>query len=89
MALISSFFFHINEWCLFFFHFLEFLFMCVSGQSVFHKRLCAFQVTKDHGYTAAGNVSGSVQLCENTRCCVGIYLIINGQLKVDTLGMNA
>ncbi|KAM6924806.1 bone morphogenetic protein receptor type-2-like isoform 2-T2 [Xenentodon cancila] len=30
-------------------------------------------------------MSGSVQFCENTRCCVGIYLIRNGQPKVDTL----
>uniref|UniRef100_A0A3B3WRM7 receptor protein serine/threonine kinase n=1 Tax=Poecilia mexicana TaxID=48701 RepID=A0A3B3WRM7_9TELE len=57
-------------------------------KSLLQKRRCAFQVTniKNHGYSAAGNVSGSVQLCENTGCCMAIYRIINGQLKVDTLG---
>uniref|UniRef100_A0A3Q1EW03 receptor protein serine/threonine kinase n=1 Tax=Acanthochromis polyacanthus TaxID=80966 RepID=A0A3Q1EW03_9TELE len=28
-------------------------------------------------YTTAGNVNGSVQVCENTQCCVGCYLIVN------------
>ncbi|XP_014843530.1 PREDICTED: bone morphogenetic protein receptor type-2-like isoform X1 [Poecilia mexicana] len=70
-----------------FFVILECLFMQICHQSLLQKRRCAFQVTniKNHGYSAAGNVSGSVQLCENTGCCMAIYRIINGQLKVDTL----
>ncbi|KAM4738330.1 bone morphogenetic protein receptor type-2-like [Anableps anableps] len=66
---------------------LECLFMHICHQSLLQKRHCVFQVTnlKNSRYSAAGNVSGSVQLCENTGCCLAIYRIINGQLKVDTL----
>ncbi|XP_027861839.1 bone morphogenetic protein receptor type-2-like isoform X2 [Xiphophorus couchianus] len=66
---------------------LECLFMQLCHQSLLQKRRCAFQVTnvKNHGYYAAGNVTGSVQLCENTGCCLAIYRITNGQRKVDTL----
>ncbi|XP_061591995.1 bone morphogenetic protein receptor type-2-like [Cololabis saira] len=66
---------------------VQYLFICISKQSVFQKRQCIFQVThpKNYRYTAGGNVSGSVQICENTLCCVGIYLISDGQPKVDTL----
>ncbi|XP_041634753.1 bone morphogenetic protein receptor type-2-like isoform X2 [Cheilinus undulatus] len=57
-----------------------------SGQSFLQKRQCAFQVSpQNSNYTAAGNVSGSVQLCESTQCCVGYFLIIDGQPTVDLL----
>uniref|UniRef100_A0A3Q1FLL1 receptor protein serine/threonine kinase n=1 Tax=Acanthochromis polyacanthus TaxID=80966 RepID=A0A3Q1FLL1_9TELE len=48
---------------------------------------CVFQVMSQNydKYTTAGNVNGSVQVCENTQCCVGCYLIVNGQPKVDVL----
>uniref|UniRef100_A0A3B5QA19 receptor protein serine/threonine kinase n=1 Tax=Xiphophorus maculatus TaxID=8083 RepID=A0A3B5QA19_XIPMA len=70
-----------------FFVIVECLFMQICHQSLLQKRRCAFQVTnvKNHGYYAAGNVTGSVQLCENTGCCLAIYRITNGQWKVDTL----
>ncbi|XP_059184454.1 anti-Muellerian hormone type-2 receptor-like [Centropristis striata] len=62
------------------------IFICTSSQSVPQKRLCAFQVTpKNNRYRTAGNVSGSVQLCENTQCCVGFFLMIDGQPEVDVL----
>ncbi|KAM4562370.1 bone morphogenetic protein receptor type-2-like [Odontesthes bonariensis] len=72
---------------LFFQLILECVFTCISQQSLLQKRRCVFQVThkEGHRYTSAGNVSGSVQVCENTSCCLGIYIIINGQQKVDTL----
>lgn len=62
--------------------------MHICHLSLVHKRRCAFQVKheKVNGFSAAGNVSGSAQLCENTECCLAIYKIINGELKVDTLG---
>ncbi|XP_034725694.1 anti-Muellerian hormone type-2 receptor-like [Etheostoma cragini] len=64
----------------------ECIFTCISGQSFPQKRLCAFQVTpQTKAYTKVGNVSGSVQLCENTQCCVGYYRVIDDQLKVDVL----
>uniref|UniRef100_A0A3B5PY59 receptor protein serine/threonine kinase n=1 Tax=Xiphophorus maculatus TaxID=8083 RepID=A0A3B5PY59_XIPMA len=74
-----------------FFVIVECLFMQICHQSLLQKRRCAFQVTnvKNHGYYAAGNVTGSVQLCENTGCCLAIYRITNGQWKVDTLGEKA
>ncbi|XP_036068648.1 anti-Muellerian hormone type-2 receptor isoform X2 [Oryzias melastigma] len=51
------------------------------------KRQCVFQVSHKNsgGYLSAGNVSGSLQLCENTRCCIAIYRMINDQPQVDTL----
>uniref|UniRef100_A0A3Q0SDE7 receptor protein serine/threonine kinase n=1 Tax=Amphilophus citrinellus TaxID=61819 RepID=A0A3Q0SDE7_AMPCI len=52
------------------------------------KRRCFFEVnerTKKYVLTAGGNVSGSVQLCENSHCCVGYYVIINGTPKVSAL----
>ncbi|XP_034536322.1 bone morphogenetic protein receptor type-2-like [Notolabrus celidotus] len=65
---------------------LECIFFCISSQSFPRKRHCAFQVSlQNNKYTAAGNVSGSVQLCENTQCCVGYFLIEEGQPKVDLL----
>ncbi|KAM6947901.1 bone morphogenetic protein receptor type-2-like [Lycodopsis pacificus] len=61
------------------------IFICVSDQSFPHKRRCAFQVTSQNNHTTAGNVSGSVQLCHNTQCCVGYYLIIDDRPEVDVL----
>uniref|UniRef100_UPI0037E73A5B bone morphogenetic protein receptor type-2-like n=1 Tax=Semicossyphus pulcher TaxID=241346 RepID=UPI0037E73A5B len=65
---------------------VECMFLCISSQSSLQKRRCAFQMSpQNNKYTAVGNVSGSVQLCENTHCCVGYFLIIDGELKVDLL----
>ncbi|XP_070759231.1 anti-Muellerian hormone type-2 receptor-like [Enoplosus armatus] len=65
---------------------VECIFTCITSQSFPQKRQCAFKVTpQNNKYTTAGNVSGSVQLCENTQCCVGYFLIIDGQLEVDLL----
>uniref|UniRef100_A0A3Q3WFQ5 receptor protein serine/threonine kinase n=1 Tax=Mola mola TaxID=94237 RepID=A0A3Q3WFQ5_MOLML len=65
---------------------VECIFVCVSGQSSPQRRRCAFHVTpQNYRYTDAGNVSGSVQFCENTQCCVGYYVVINGQPKVNVL----
>ncbi|XP_070706208.1 bone morphogenetic protein receptor type-2-like [Pempheris klunzingeri] len=64
----------------------ECIFTCISSQSFLPKRRCAFQVTPGNNqYTTGGNVTGSVQLCENTQCCVGYYLLIDGQPEVDIL----
>lgn len=41
---------------------------------------------KNKVYTSAGNVNGSVQHCKNTQCCVGYYMVIDGQPRVDVLG---
>ncbi|KAL6112217.1 amhr2 [Pungitius sinensis] len=61
-------------------------FICSSDQSFLQKRQCAFQVgPRNHKYKTAGNVSGSVQLCKNTQCCVAYYMIIDDQPKLDVL----
>ncbi|NP_001098366.1 Mullerian inhibiting substance type II receptor precursor [Oryzias latipes] len=59
----------------------------VFPQSLLPKRTCVFQVSHKNngGHSSAGNVSGSLQICENTRCCMAIYRMINGQPQVDTL----
>ncbi|XP_042261922.1 anti-Muellerian hormone type-2 receptor-like isoform X1 [Thunnus albacares] len=68
---------------------LECILLCISNQSLIQKRQCAFQVNpqnpQNNIYTTAGNVSGSVQFCENTYCCVGYFLINNSQPEVDLL----
>ncbi|XP_042364649.1 anti-Muellerian hormone type-2 receptor-like [Plectropomus leopardus] len=65
---------------------VECIFTCISSQTFPQKRQCAFQVTpQNKKYTTAGNVSGSVQLCEHAKCCVGYFLIVNGQPEVDLL----
>ncbi|XP_019952149.1 bone morphogenetic protein receptor type-2 [Paralichthys olivaceus] len=70
----------------------EFIFICISSQFSLQKRQCVFHVNskayntqQNHKYVTAGNVSGSVQDCENTHCCVGYFLVINGQPVVDLL----
>lgn len=70
----------------FFLH-AEFILISISSQSSLQQRHCAFHVTsKKSKFTTAGNLSGSVQLCKNTQCCVGYYVVISGQPKVDILG---
>ncbi|XP_068449584.1 anti-Muellerian hormone type-2 receptor-like isoform X2 [Clinocottus analis] len=60
--------------------------ICISDQSFPQKRRCAFQGTPQNpNFTTAGNVTGSVQLCENTQCCVGYFLNIDGRPEVDVL----
>ncbi|XP_068172221.1 bone morphogenetic protein receptor type-2-like [Antennarius striatus] len=64
----------------------EFIFMVISSESSSQKRQCAFQVSAENKiYSTFGNVSGSTQLCENTLCCVGYYIITNGQPEIDVL----
>nr|XP_057910886.1 anti-Muellerian hormone type-2 receptor-like isoform X2 [Doryrhamphus excisus] len=64
---------------------LECMFLCVSSQ----KRQCAFQITPNNSkYLQEGNVSGSVQICKRTHCCVGYFLIVHGQAEVDVLACN-
>lgn len=68
--------------------------MCIYSKPLQQKRRCFFQITEstkhnyrqNKKYTAAGSVSGSVQVCETTDCCVGYYRIINGTPKADILG---
>ncbi|XP_035994523.1 bone morphogenetic protein receptor type-2 isoform X2 [Fundulus heteroclitus] len=68
----------------------ECLFMHIYHQSLVPKRSCAFEVRPlwYHRYSAAGLVMGSKQLCKKTQCCVGIYQVIDYQLKVNTLACN-
>ncbi|XP_054639916.1 anti-Muellerian hormone type-2 receptor-like isoform X2 [Dunckerocampus dactyliophorus] len=68
---------------------LECMFLCVSSQSPSQKRQCAFQIKPNNNkYLQEGNVSGSVQICERTHCCVGYFLIVRGQPEVDVLACN-
>ncbi|KAM4613738.1 anti-Muellerian hormone type-2 receptor-like [Polymixia lowei] len=73
-----------QQWVLF--AAVECVFLCIAGRSVVQGRRCAFQV-KPHNikYKMAGNVSGSEQLCAHTHCCVGYFLLINGEPEVDLL----
>uniref|UniRef100_A0A672YP78 receptor protein serine/threonine kinase n=1 Tax=Sphaeramia orbicularis TaxID=375764 RepID=A0A672YP78_9TELE len=64
----------------------EFIFISISSQSLLQKRQCLFHVkTQNDKYRTAGNVSGSVQFCEKTDCCVGYFLINGSQPEVDLL----
>ncbi|KAK2861903.1 hypothetical protein Q5P01_001436 [Channa striata] len=64
---------------------VECIFICSSSQSI-SKRQCVFQVKpQNNNYTTAGNVNDSVQVCDNTHCCVSYYLVVNGQPEVDVL----
>uniref|UniRef100_A0A8D3D210 receptor protein serine/threonine kinase n=1 Tax=Scophthalmus maximus TaxID=52904 RepID=A0A8D3D210_SCOMX len=51
------------------------------------KRRCVFHMNtqQNNKYMTAGRVSGSLQVCENTHCCVGYFLVISGQPVVDLL----
>ncbi|XP_071349678.1 bone morphogenetic protein receptor type-2-like isoform X2 [Trachinotus anak] len=70
---------------------VECIFICISDQFLLQKRRCVFQVNRtantqqNNRYGTAGNVSGSVQVCENTHCCLGYFLIIDGRPEVDLL----
>ncbi|XP_062276704.1 bone morphogenetic protein receptor type-2-like [Scomber scombrus] len=68
---------------------LECILLLISNQSSIEKRKCAFQLNplNPHNdvYRYVGDVSGSVQLCEKTRCCVGYFMVNNSQPKVDVL----
>ncbi|XP_029358727.1 anti-Muellerian hormone type-2 receptor [Echeneis naucrates] len=70
---------------------VECICMCISKPSLLQKRLCVFQLNRttntqqNSKYKTAGNVSGSVQACENTHCCLGYFLIIHGRPEVDLL----
>lgn len=55
--------------------------------SVSSQRRCAFHVTpRNYKFTDAGNVNGSVQVCKDTQCCVGYYVVVNGRPEVNILG---
>ncbi|XP_051931605.1 anti-Muellerian hormone type-2 receptor-like isoform X1 [Hippocampus zosterae] len=70
----------------FFLLLLECICPCISSPLSDERRQCAFQVkAQNQKYLAAGNVSDSIQVCERTRCCVGYFLMVQGQLEVDTL----
>ena len=64
----------------------------MSSQFSLQKRQCVYYVNsktntqQNHKYVTAGNVSGSVQECESTHCCVGYFLVINDRPVVDLLG---
>ncbi|XP_077430541.1 anti-Muellerian hormone type-2 receptor-like isoform X2 [Vanacampus margaritifer] len=65
---------------------LECIFPCALSPSPDERRQCAFQVKEQNKkYLAAGNVSDSIQVCEHTHCCVGCFIVLAGQLEVDTL----
>ncbi|KAM9813235.1 anti-Muellerian hormone type-2 receptor-like [Neosynchiropus ocellatus] len=64
----------------------ESIFSRLSLQNAIQKRQCAFQLnTFSHKFAALGNVSGSVQTCEHTNCCVGYFLLVDGRPEVDQL----
>ncbi|XP_053723122.1 anti-Muellerian hormone type-2 receptor-like [Synchiropus splendidus] len=58
----------------------------LSLQNAIQKRQCAFKLnTLSRKFAALGNVSGSVQTCEHTNCCVGYFLLVDGRPEVDQL----
>lgn len=74
--------------CFSVFLFPEFLMTRVSSEFSLQKRRCVFHMNtqQNNKYMTAGRVSGSLQVCENTHCCVGYFLVISGQPVVDLLG---
>ncbi|XP_040926817.1 anti-Muellerian hormone type-2 receptor-like isoform X2 [Betta splendens] len=64
----------------------------LSGQALRQRRQCAFQSGKRNNnlfsFSSLGNVTGSIQVCENTECCVGFFEVINNQAEVDILACN-
>ncbi|XP_055077984.1 anti-Muellerian hormone type-2 receptor-like [Periophthalmus magnuspinnatus] len=66
---------------------VECVFLSITHRALSQKRRCFFQVKRHslnfHGY---GFVNGSEQYCNFTDCCVGYYIIKNGELEVESLG---
>ncbi|XP_057702517.1 anti-Muellerian hormone type-2 receptor-like isoform X3 [Corythoichthys intestinalis] len=72
-----------NYWC---FVLIVLELLCVTTQQAGERRHCAFQeASRKTRFRVAGNVNGSVHVCNNTRCCVGYYLMVEGQPRVDVL----
>lgn len=76
-----------------FFFLPDFFLLCLSSQLLHKKRHCVFHMDrvttnslKNQKYQAAGSVNGSVQVCENTSCCVGYFQVLNSQPVVHFLG---
>uniref|UniRef100_A0A3P8VT48 receptor protein serine/threonine kinase n=1 Tax=Cynoglossus semilaevis TaxID=244447 RepID=A0A3P8VT48_CYNSE len=72
--------------------FTNFFLLCLSSQLLHKKRHCVFHMDrvttnslKNQKYQAAGSVNGSVQVCENTSCCVGYFQVLNSQPVVHFL----
>ncbi|KAM9840312.1 bone morphogenetic protein receptor type-2-like [Aulostomus maculatus] len=62
------------------------IFLCACCQALTQRRRCVFHVKpQNYRYTTAGNVNGSLQLCEHTHCCVGHFLIRDGKPEIDLL----
>uniref|UniRef100_A0A8C5GRF3 receptor protein serine/threonine kinase n=1 Tax=Gouania willdenowi TaxID=441366 RepID=A0A8C5GRF3_GOUWI len=58
--------------------------VCTCSSASAPKRRCVYYDSpRNHQYTQAGRVSGSVQVCEATSCCVGFFWMMDGQQKVD------
>nr|XP_015823529.2 bone morphogenetic protein receptor type-2 isoform X1 [Nothobranchius furzeri] len=66
---------------------LQGFFAAISHSSLLQKRRCAFQLNNNRvdKFLSAGQVNGSVQICEKTSCCIAIYKIHLEQLEVETL----
>ncbi|XP_057702514.1 anti-Muellerian hormone type-2 receptor-like isoform X1 [Corythoichthys intestinalis] len=76
-----------NYWC---FVLIVLELLCVTTQQAGERRHCAFQeASRKTRFRVAGNVNGSVHVCNNTRCCVGYYLMVEGQPRVDVLACDS
>ncbi|XP_023651169.2 bone morphogenetic protein receptor type-2-like [Paramormyrops kingsleyae] len=59
----------------------------LSAPAEFKGRRCEFLTSpRNANVKWAGNVSGTVQYCASTRCCMGFYRIANGQAVPEQLG---
>lgn len=62
------------------------LVLVVSGLAVAQKRRCSFKIKSfNQRFHSAGAVRGPEQVCELSECCVGYFVIDNGELKADAL----
>uniref|UniRef100_A0A4W4F505 Serine/threonine-protein kinase receptor n=1 Tax=Electrophorus electricus TaxID=8005 RepID=A0A4W4F505_ELEEL len=64
---------------------------CIPAPPVAPERKCAFLASPRNTETArsAGNVSGGVQHCARTNCCMGFFQLEHGQARPDLLGCSA
>ncbi|XP_026868297.2 anti-Muellerian hormone type-2 receptor isoform X2 [Electrophorus electricus] len=70
---------------------IDWLSTCIPAPPVAPERKCAFLASPRNTETArsAGNVSGGVQHCARTNCCMGFFQLEHGQARPDLLGCSA
>ncbi|XP_076860621.1 anti-Muellerian hormone type-2 receptor-like isoform X2 [Brachyhypopomus gauderio] len=70
---------------------IDLLSTCIPAPPVTAERKCAFLASARNTEKAqrGGNVSGGVQHCARTNCCMGFFQLEHGQARADLLGCSA